>query len=854
MNRLDAHLKMEKLRALNLEGSQNDSDLIRAELETGWQEVELLRVDTRKAFTQALEEFKPDVVLCDSRLPGLSGRSALGIVRQACPEIPVIMVTGTPAGIEAFNLVKMGARDYVTKSHLHCLAAAVQSALSLEEGIRSRKVTESALREDEVRYQSIMYNANDAIVAVKPEGIVYLWNRKAEEMFGYTAEEAIGRNLPQLVIPEPYRQSAEEGLRHFAQTGECPLAGITSDIAAKRKDGGKFPVELSISCMNINGEWHGIGIIRDITERKRAEELLRLNEERLQLAQEAGAIGTWEWDLTTNIAQCSDSYFGIFGIPHASGSATYEEWLGRIHPEDRSKAVADIERALKNHAAYHSDYRIVRPDGSIRWLESNGRMKNDAAGKPLCMLGAVIDITGRKRLEEQLVTQYQHAQEANARQLKAYLQLEQSQHRLLHANKLMRATDEMARVGGWALDMPSMKLEWSDEVRHIHEVAADFHPTLEQALAFYTPESRPAIQAAVQAAIDHGTSFDLELQLVTASQRRLWVHVQGTVVYENDRPVQLIGAFQDVTERKRAETELAASLERMTALNAELQRYNMELKAMQRQLLQSEKMASIGLLAAGVAHEINNPVGYVSSNLGTLEKYLANIFAALDQYGEIVSSGTHGSPEQPGLEKLQQLNEQLDLDFLRNDIESLLAESRDGLERIKKIVLDLKDFSRSSTDETWQWADLTKCLESTLAIVRNELKYKCEVIREFDTLPRIYCLPSQIEQVFVNLLVNAAQSIETHGTITIRTGQEQGKVWVEIADTGAGIPPDILPHIFDPFFTTKPVGSGTGLGLPVSYGIIERHHGRIEVHSEAGKGSTFHVTLPVQPDIEKENA
>jgi signal transduction histidine kinase len=317
-----------------------------------------------------------------------------------------------------------------------------------------------------------------------------------------------------------------------------------------------------------------------------------------------------------------------------------------------------------------------------------------------------------------------------------------------------------------------------------------------------------------------------------------------------------IGIKEDITERRQLEKQLAAQYEHVASTNArlvetneELQRTNTELKSAQRQLLQSEKMASIGLLAAGVAHEINNPVGYINSNLGTLEKYLADILTVLNKYEEAALTCAH-----PGLLEVQQLKEKLDFSFLRDDIQSLLGESREGLERIKEIVLGLKDFSRSSADETWHWADLTKCLENTLAIVRNELKYKCEVIKDFGVLPQIYCLPSQLEQVFMNLVVNAAQAIETYGTITIRTGQEGDRVWVEIADTGAGIPPEIMPHIFDPFFTTKPVGTGTGLGLPVSYGIIERHHGKIEVHSEVGKGSTFRIILPVQPDIDKEEA
>jgi signal transduction histidine kinase len=285
----------------------------------------------------------------------------------------------------------------------------------------------------------------------------------------------------------------------------------------------------------------------------------------------------------------------------------------------------------------------------------------------------------------------------------------------------------------------------------------------------------------------------------------------------------------------------------MEQINARLMETNKKLEQTQNQLLQSEKMASIGQLAAGVAHEINNPVGYVYSNLGTLEKYLADIFAMLDKYEEAEATmDVHGD----AIEQIHQLKAQIDLAYLKDDIKSLLNESHEGLSRVKKIIIDLKDFSHSGVEEEWKWANLQQGLESTLNIVWNELKYKCEVNKEFAELPPVYCLPSQLNQVFMNLLVNAAQAIEERGTVTLRTGREDDRVWVEIADTGEGIPAENLKRIFDPFFTTKPVGKGTGLGLSLSYNIVAKHHGSIDVQSEVGKGTAFRVWLPVeQPEI-----
>ncbi|MDP2751884.1 MAG: ATP-binding protein, partial [Rhodocyclaceae bacterium] len=274
---------------------------------------------------------------------------------------------------------------------------------------------------------------------------------------------------------------------------------------------------------------------------------------------------------------------------------------------------------------------------------------------------------------------------------------------------------------------------------------------------------------------------------------------------------------------------------------AELQATNQKLANAQNQLMQAEKMASIGQLAAGVAHEINNPVGYVASNLSTLGRSLNDLLAVLDASEHLETTLSGESPE---LLALRALKEKVGIQSLRDDLHDILTESKEGLDRVKKIVLDLKTFSHMD-EAGWGVADLHAGLDSTLNIVWNELKYKAEVVKLYATLPEIECVPSQINQVFMNLLVNAGQAIEGHGIITIRTGQEGEEVWVDVSDTGKGIAPEHIGRVFDPFFTTKPVGKGTGLGLSLSYNIIKKHRGRIEVNSELGKGTTFRVWLPI---------
>jgi two-component system NtrC family sensor kinase len=293
--------------------------------------------------------------------------------------------------------------------------------------------------------------------------------------------------------------------------------------------------------------------------------------------------------------------------------------------------------------------------------------------------------------------------------------------------------------------------------------------------------------------------------------------------------------INDVTARVVRERELRQR-------HDELQRTLQRLAGAQEQLLQSEKMASIGSLAAGVAHEINNPIGYVQSNLGTLQDYAAALFTLLEVYADALE----GDEVATGREAVRATRERLDVDFIAGDLPQLLTESREGIDRVCKIVQDLKDFSRSGRDDPMREADLLRGLDSTLNIVWNDLKYKAKVEKHYAPLPPVECHASEINQVFMNLLINAGQAIGERGEIVLASGVDGDEVWISVSDDGCGIPDEALARIFDPFYTTKPIGRGTGLGLSIAYGIVAKHHGRIEVSSRVGEGTTFKVVLPVR--------
>jgi signal transduction histidine kinase len=294
-------------------------------------------------------------------------------------------------------------------------------------------------------------------------------------------------------------------------------------------------------------------------------------------------------------------------------------------------------------------------------------------------------------------------------------------------------------------------------------------------------------------------------------------------------------SLRDITRDHMREAELHAR-------NAELEIACAKLKGAQEQVVQSERLASIGQLAAGVAHEINNPIGFVSSNLNALQRYVASLLDAANA----CTAAAERSGDRAMAAEVEQIRRRVDLDYLATDIPQLLAESCEGIERVSKIVRDLRDFSRRERSEAWVEADLHKGIDTTLNIVWNELKYKAEVVKTFGDLPTIECLPSELNQVFMNVLINAGQAIKERGLITISTGCVDDRVWIAFGDNGEGIPADILPRIFDPFFTTKPVGTGTGLGLAISYGIIAKHHGDIQITSFPGEGTLLRIELPIR--------
>ncbi len=552
------------------------------------------------------------------------------------------------------------------------------------------------------------------------------------------------------------------------------------------------------------------------------EEEVRLqleHAERISLALDNVENGLWDWDFTTRKLYMSPRWLHMLGYVEGELPSTLEVWKQLVHPEDLPEQYRRFQEYVEGRTSvFEVEYRALRKDGTWRWMLGRSKIvARDEQGSPLRMVGTNVDIDARKRSEERLRALVRALPDLIFRNSSdgTYLDFEANTHQL--------AAPADSIIGRNIRQMPLPP------------------PVIDKLLSH--------LGRAIQQDTVEVFEYALDMPQLGRQQYEARMHRSG--------PDEAVTIVRNITSLKQTEERLLHqeeelrrhrdSLEELVRNRSEkLRLATLELEDQQAQLIQAEKLASLGQMAAGVAHEINNPVSYVMSNLGTLDEYVSVLAPLLQLQRELMDEPGPATEEdrQQLLERMREQWKQGDVDFILGDIPEMIQESQAGTRRIQEITQSLRAFAREDSGAP-QMVDVNAELSSTLKMVWNELKYKCEVKRDFGALPPISFHPTQLSQVFTNLLVNAAQAMETRGEIRIRTRHEGNDVVVEIADTGKGMTPETLSKLFTPFFTTKPRGQGTGLGLSVSYGIITRHKGRIDVQSEPGKGSTFIVRLPV---------
>ena len=688
------------------------------------------------------------------------------------------------------------------------------SALALGKNVDTLRKFSATHRESTLDERSgfaeiLLESTSTPLFAIDTDHRVMIWNRAMVALTGIPAEEMVGTNhqwQPFYPRPRPTLcdlvmddRLAEIGDYYNEFDNDLVIPGIVRaegwfqnlnginrhllfDAAPVKRDGVVVAV---------------VETLHDITARIRAEESLRL----LAQAVEQTASSIVITDPTGAMQYVNRKFCETTGYE-------LEEVIGQNPRILKSglqspQVYAELWETITSGREWRGELHNKRKDGSHLWESATISPILDFSGATSNYLAVKEDITPRKDAERKL------------QQKQAELVVKHEQLTIL-----FRQVEQGKREWEQTMDCIDDLVAMVDSERRIRRCNRAFMRFC--GVSYQELDSRDWSVLLRGAGLDIDSLEGLSGELFHAPSRR-WLTLKSYPYGEGRGEVIML---HDLTEIKEVSEQLATA-------------YG-ELKATHSQLLQQEKMASIGQLAAGVAHEINNPMGFISSNLGTMEKYLERLAGFL----ELQSAALEQSAPEALKGEIAQARRSCKIDYILGDARALLTESKDGAERVRAIVQNLKSFSRVDEAQA-NYVDLNACLETTITIAWNELKYKTTLLRDFGELPEVKCISQQLNQVFLNILVNAAHAIEKQGEVSITTRCTGEQVTIAIHDTGCGIPPEIQNRIFEPFFTTKEVGKGTGLGLSISYDIIKNHGGTLEVASPAGCGTTFTITLPV---------
>jgi len=650
---------------------------------------------------------------------------------------------------------------------------------------------------------NILHSMNDCLIVLSPDGTIQIVNTAVLNLLEYREEELIDQPIEKIFSRDIQMQE------HDSPSAIRDHAIINEECRLITKNGHLMPVIFSSSFMqDKKGDIQGIVCVaQDISDRKWIEEALMASEDYFRSFVENSQDSMYNISVDGTIMSINPAASKLNDI-NAAEEMVGTKYTAHVIGDKTSVENAIVQASTGSNAAI--EYKTLSKKGREVWWDAKFTPVKDLDGSIKSISIVARDMTKNKEMEEEL----RQAQELLMREHNKLIDL-------------FKEVEEGKKVWENTMDCMGDMIIIADndgKIRRYNKPLREFTTKTDEELL-----GRNWEDLMHEIELETVTFYAGSIELLHKPTHR-WFTLNSSLFKEDSKEHSgTVITIHETTEAKK--------------ITEELEKAYSELKASQSAVLQREKMASIGQLAAGVAHEINNPMGFITSNLGTLGKYTKKLTEFINDQTALCTS----VQKDELMETLQEKRKKLKVDYILDDLDALITESLDGAERVKRIVQNLKTFSRVDESE-YKDADINECIESTLNIVWNELKYKATMHKEYQSLPPVKCYPQQLNQVFMNLLVNAAHSIEKQGEITIKTWNGNGFINISISDTGCGIPAENVDKIFEPFFTTKEVGKGTGLGLSISYEIIKKHKGDIMIKSEIGKGTDFTIRIPLVED------
>ena len=883
------------LKVLIVDDSEQDALLIVRELQQRGYEPAYERVETPKAIKAALEQKAWDVVISNFVVSQCTALEVLALLQEKNLDLPFIIVSDTMSEDIALQAMKAGAHSFFKKKNIKLLVPAVERGLREVTIQRERKRAEEKLKVSEQNYRELYENLRDGWAQIDEYGRIVQSNPAFRQMTGYSEEELLHLTYKNLT-PEKWHAIENRILNE-----QVRARGYSNlyEKEYRRKDGTIFPIELRtyhVPNEPFPASW---AFVREITERKQAEEALKVSGERFRIAAEATNDLIWEWNIINGTLEWFGAIDEKLGYFSREFPRTIEAWENSIHPDDHDRVMASLDRHLKTKASYYEEYFIKRKDGTFRFWIDQGKAVWDAEGNPLKMIGACTDITERKQAEEAL-RQSQLQQKALLDNIPDAAWLKDSESRFVAVNEalakasgystenlvgktdfeiwpkddaeLYRSEDQeiiatkQKKVIEQSFMDSSGKVSWVEKIKTpildekekvIGTAGISRNITKRKQTEQELRENERKYQSFYQEFLVLFDAVPENMHLISPDLKLIWIN-QTSAASLNKTRSDLIGQycyqvrhnrsepceicpvqktfhskrieFDEVTAPDGVVWDLRAapiiddqgevkSVVELARNITEKKKAFQDMISLQEQLRQSQKMEAIGRLAGGVAHDFNNLLTVIQVNTELALRGLA-----------------HDDSLKLKLDDIKKATERA-----ANLTRQLLAFSR-------RQVLNLKVINLNFILE-----DLEKMLHR---IIGEEI----ELITSFaDDLGRVKADPGEIEQVIINLAVNAKDAMPHGGTLTIATANVElddqyvrghlgtlpgSYVAISVADTGVGIPKEIHEQIFDPFFTTKEKGKGTGLGLATVYGIVKQSGGDIQVYSELGKGTTFKVYFP----------